>query len=67
MVYIDNIKESTVSIVSGSSVMGLRVVMTVFPMIVLVIALIIFKMRYNLDDEKLKEITAQIEAKGVTK
>lgn len=63
MVYIDNIKESTVSIVSGSSVMGLRVVMTVFPMIVLVIALIIFKMRYNLDDEKLKEITAQIEAK----
>ena len=67
MVYIDNIKESTVSIVSGSSVMGLRVVMTVLPMIVLVIALIIFKMRYNLDDEKLKEITAQIEAKGVTK
>jgi len=65
MVYIDNIKESTVSIVSGSSVMGLRVVMTVFPMIVLVIALIIFKMRYNLDDEKLKEITAQIEAKRV--
>ena len=62
-VYIDNIKESAVTIVSGNSVMGLRVVMTVFPMFVLVIALIIFKMRYNLDDEKLKEITAQIEAR----
>ena len=62
-VYIDNIKESAVTIVSGNSVMGLRVVMTVLPMFVLVIALIIFKMRYNLDDEKLKEITAQIEAR----
>ena len=40
--------------------MGLRFVMTVFPMIVLVIALFIFKARYILTDEKLEEISRQI-------
>ena len=34
--------------------------MTVLPMIVLVIALFIFKARYTLNDEKLAEITAKI-------
>ena len=57
---IDNIKESGGVSVSGGSVLGLRFVMTVLPMIVLVIALFIFKARYSLNDEKLAEITAKI-------
>ena len=57
---IDNIKESGGVSVSGGSILGLRFVMTVLPMIVLVIALFIFKARYSLNDEKLAEITAKI-------
>jgi Na+/melibiose symporter-like transporter len=57
---IDNIRESGGISVSGGSILGLRFVMTVLPMIVLVIALFIFKARYSLNDEKLAEITAKI-------
>ena len=57
---IDNIKSSGGVSVSGGSIIGLRFVMTVLPMIVLVIALFIFKARYSLNDEKLAEITAKI-------
>jgi Na+/melibiose symporter-like transporter len=57
---IDNIKSSGGVSVSGGSIIGLRFVMTVLPMIVLVIALFIFKARYTLNDEKLAEITAKI-------
>ena len=59
-VYLENISESSAVAVSGNSLMGLRFVMTVFPMIVLVIALFIFKARYILTDEKLEEISRQI-------
>ena len=57
---IDNIKSSGGVSVSGGSIIGLRFVMTVLPMIVLVIALFIFKAKYKLNDEKLAEITAKI-------
>ncbi len=57
---IENLRESSAVSVSGGSIIGLRFVMTVLPMIVLVIALFIFKARYSLNDEKLAEITAKI-------
>ena len=40
--------------------MGLRMVMTLAPVIVLIVALFIFKARYILTDEKLAEITAEL-------
>lgn len=57
---IENLRESSAVSVSGGSIIGLRFVMTVLPMIVLVIALFIFKAKYKLNDEKLAEITAKI-------
>ena len=63
---IDNIKSSGGVSVSGGSIIGLRFVMTVLPMIVLVIALFIFKARYTLNDEKLAEITAKIKERRDT-
>ncbi len=59
--YIENIGSSRALEVSGNSVLGLRFVMTVLPMVVLVIAILIFKARYTLNDEKLAEISKQIE------
>ena len=58
--YIENIHENGAIVVSGGSVFGLRFVMTVLPIVVLVIALFIFKARYTLNDEKLAQITAKI-------
>ena len=58
--YIESIKLSSAPSVTGGSVMGLRIVMTVLPVFVLVIALFIFKAKYILDDKKLEEISAQI-------
>lgn len=57
---IENLQASGAVSVSGGSIIGLRFVMTVLPMIVLVIALFIFKAKYKLNDEKLAEITAKI-------
>jgi len=45
---------------SSESVFGLRMTMTIIPIAVLIIALIIFKKKYTLTDEKLKEIGGQI-------
>ena len=58
--YIESIKLSSAPSVTGGSVMGLRVVMTVLPIIVLIIALLIFKAKYILTDKKLEEISSQI-------
>ncbi|MCR5356858.1 MAG: glycoside-pentoside-hexuronide (GPH):cation symporter [Lachnospiraceae bacterium] len=46
--------------ISVSSRMGLRMSMTVIPIIVLVIGLIIFAKKYILTDEKLEEITNEL-------
>ena len=46
----------------GSAVVGLRLVMTLAPVIVLVIALLIFKSRYILTDKKLEEIAQELRA-----
>ena len=58
--YLDNLGANGVTEVSGGSVMGLRFVMSVLPMFVLAIALFIFRKKYTLNDEKLKDITEQI-------
>ena len=58
--YILGIAANGATVVSGSSVVGLRFVMTVLPVVVLVIGFLVFKSRYILTDEKLEEISAQI-------
>ena len=58
--YIDDIIANGATVVSGSSVIGLRFVMTVLPVVVLVIGFVVFKGKYILTDEKLAEISAQI-------
>ena len=46
--------------VSDSSVLGLRMTMTLIPIGVLVIALVIFKKNYILTDEKIEEISSTL-------
>ena len=41
---------------SGSSVVGLRMTMTLFPILLLVIGVIFFHKKYQLTEERLKEI-----------
>lgn len=48
---------------SGSTLAGLRVLMTIPPVIFLIAAFIIFVKFYKLDDNKMKEITAKLESK----
>ena len=49
--------------VSGGSVIGLRLVMTLVPIFVLIIAILIFRKKYILNDDKLKEISDKLAAK----
>lgn len=51
------------SAISENSRFGLRMSMTIIPMIVLIVGLIIFKAKYILTDEKLVEITDEIKAR----
>lgn len=48
---------------SAQTLMGLRLMMTVLPVIVLIIALIIFKKKFLLTDEKVEEISNQLKEK----
>ncbi len=56
--------EGTAVLSAGSSVVGLRMTMTVIPIIGLLIAVSLFRKRYLLDDAKIEEITAQLRASG---
>lgn len=47
---------TTVAKAAGNSVFGLRMTMTIIPMVILVTAVIVFKKKYLLTDEKLTEI-----------
>ena len=47
----------------SSSVVGLRMVMTLAPIAVLVVALLIFRSRYILTDKKLEEITSELKSR----
>lgn len=55
--------ENAVAAISGDSVLGLRLFMTILPMIVLVISFFVFKAKYKLTDEKLEEISAELKEK----
>ncbi|MCR4610400.1 MAG: glycoside-pentoside-hexuronide (GPH):cation symporter [Lachnospiraceae bacterium] len=46
---------------SDASCMGLRMSMTIGPIVILIVGLIVFKAKYKLTDEKLDEITAELE------
>lgn len=46
--------------IDNSSVIGLRMIMTIGPTIVLIIALMFFKAKYILNDEKLQEISMEL-------
>lgn len=63
-----NLSDDTANTVAeqatGASVMGLRLTMTVLPIIGLVVAIILFGKKYILTEEKFEEITAQIKAKN---
>lgn len=61
--YIADIMSNGATVVSNNSVIGLRFVMTVLPVFVLAIALIVFRARYKLTDEKLEEITKELTVK----
>lgn len=55
-------EEAAVS-VTQSSVLGLRMTMTILPIIVLIAGVLVFKKKYILSDEKLAEISEKLEAK----
>ncbi len=61
-----NLSDNTEVVVvdlSNSSVLGLRMTMTIIPMLGLLIALFYFRKKYILTEEKVEEITAQISNK----
>ena len=60
---IDDIRNGVVETISSNSVIGLRLVMTLTPIVVLVVAVLIFKSRYILTDKKLGEIITELKAR----
>ena len=50
--------------VEASSKIGLRMVMTVIPIIVLIIGVVIFKARFKLTDKKVEEISAELKKRN---
>ncbi len=57
--------EEAVTAVGGSSVVGLRMTMTILPIIVLIAGVFVFKKKYILSDEKIEEISKELEKKKV--
>ena len=57
---VSDIKNNVVETIDTSAVVGLRMVMTLVPVIVLVCAILLFKAKYKLTDEKLEEISAEL-------
>ncbi len=55
--------ENAAEAVAGSSVVGLRMTMTVIPVILLIIALLFFIRKYILTEQKVAEISAQLKEK----
>ena len=61
---VSDIRNNVVETIDTSAVMGLRMVMTLAPIAVLVIALLIFKSRYILTDKKLAEISSELKSRS---
>jgi len=57
---IDTIKATGAQAVSGSSVVGLRLTMTLVPIFGLIVAIVLFNKKYILTDEKIEEISAKL-------
>ena len=55
--------ENAEAVISGSSQMGLRMCMTLIPIVLLIVAVLVFKKYYILTDDKLEEITKQLKEK----
>ena len=55
--------ETVVEAVAGSSVVGLRMTMTVIPIVGLLIAVFLFSRKYILTEDKVAEIAAEVKAK----
>ena len=62
---IADVKNHVVSSIAGSSVIGLRIVMTVVPIVVLIVGVLVFRKRYILTDSKLEEIETTLKEKRV--
>lgn len=63
-----NLSDDTGAVVNtvaeaGSSVVGLRITMTVFPIAGLLVAIIVFKVKYILSEQKMNEITEKLSKK----
>ena len=61
---ISKFKDSVVETINSNSVIGLRLVMTLTPILVLGIALLVFKSRYILTDKKLEEISGELKTRS---
>lgn len=55
--------ENAVVQLSNSSLLGLRMTMTLLPIVVLIFGVMVFKSKYKLSDEKLDEISKKLEEK----
>ena len=61
---VTSIKGNVVETIDTGAVFGLRMVMTLTPIAVLVIALLVFRSRYILTDEKLGEISGELKSRS---
>ena len=61
---VSSIRNNVVETIDTSAVFGLRMVMTLTPIFVLVIALLIFKAKYILTDKKLEEIARELRSRS---
>ena len=59
-----DLKNNVIETIDTSAVVGLRLVMTLAPIVVLVIALLIFKAKYILTDKKLGEIYKELKSRS---
>jgi Na+/melibiose symporter-like transporter len=60
---VSDLKNAVVETIGSGSVIGLRLVMTLTPIVVLAIAVLIFKKKYILTDGKLEEISKELKAR----
>ena len=56
--------DAVTEVQSQGTLVGLRLMMTVLPIIVLVIALLLFRRKFKLTDQRVEEITKELEAKA---
>lgn len=52
-----------IAVQTSETLVGLRLMMTVLPMIVLAVALVVFRKKFTLTDERVKEIAEELKAK----